>query len=126
MVGVVALALGVFVAAFAISTYEAWWTIVFVALGVAVLAIERSTLRRRDALVTGVGVAGSTVLGAAGFWMVVLGIFGTARPCDACFDNGVLLLPGLVALGLAGIVAVFSVRSIARAFRSRPEDIARR
>jgi hypothetical protein len=125
MFGVVALAVGALIAAFAISTYQPWWSILFVALGVIVLAIERSTLRGKDAVLTSTALAGSLVLGAAGSWMVLLGMFGAARPCDACFDNRVLLLPGLGVVALAVIVASVSIRSVARAFRSRPSDMPR-
>jgi hypothetical protein len=118
MIEIVALAVAVFVAAFAISTYEAWWTIGLVVIGVVVLGVDRSSLRRRDALLTVFGFIGSLVLAAAGLWMVVLGLFGNARPCDACFDNSVLFLPGLAVLVASIAIALVGLRSIARAFRS--------
>lgn len=116
MLGIVALAVAAFVAAFAISTYEAWWTIALVVFGVIVLAVERSSLPRRDAVRTAMGLIGSIVLGAAGFWMLLLSQFGNARPCDACFDNGILFLPGIGALVVAIAVAMVCLRSVARGF----------
>jgi hypothetical protein len=117
MIGIVALAVAAFVAAFAISTYEAWWTIGLVAFGLIVLGVERSSLRRRDAVRTAGGLIGSIVLAAAGFGMVVLGMFGRARPCDACFDNGILFLPGIATLVVAVALAVVCLRSVAHAYR---------
>lgn len=114
MIGIVALAVAVFVAAFAISTYEAWWTIAFVVFAVIVLGIERSSLGRREGMRTAAGLLGSIVLGAAGGWMLLLAVFGKARPCDDCFDNGVLLLPGIAALVVAIVVAAVCLRSLAR------------
>lgn len=116
MIGIVALAVAAFVAAFAISTYEAWWTIVLVVFGVIILGIERSSLRPREAVWTAVGLIGSIVLGAAGGWMLLLSVFGNARPCDACFDNTVLFLPGLGVLVFAIALAMVSLRSVARGF----------
>jgi hypothetical protein len=63
MIGMVALAAAVFVAAFAITTYEAWWTIVLVVFGVIVLAAERSPVRGRAAALAAVGLVGAIVLG---------------------------------------------------------------
>jgi hypothetical protein len=124
MFGIVALAVAAFVAAFAISTYEAWWTIALVVFGVIVLGMERSSRRPKDAVLTTSGLIGSIVLGAAGGWMIVVGIFGNPRPCDACFDNRVLLLPGLGALVLAIVIAAVCIRSVARAFGPpQPNDI---
>jgi uncharacterized membrane-anchored protein len=105
----------VLVAAFAISTYEAWWTIALIVFGVIMLGIERSSLARREAIRTALGLIGSIILGAAGGWMLLLSQF-RARPCDACFDNGVLLLPGIAALILAIAVGAICMRSIARGF----------
>jgi hypothetical protein len=116
MIGILALAVAVFVAAFAISTYEAWWTIALVVFGVIFLGIERSSLARKDAMRTAVGLIGSIILGAAGAWMVLLSQFSNARPCDACFDNGVLFLPGIGALIVAIAVGSVCLLSIARAF----------
>jgi|GEM_PF-4647472 uncharacterized membrane protein YraQ (UPF0718 family) len=117
MIGVIALAAAVFVAAFAITTSEAWWTIALVVFGVIVLAVERSTLPRRAALMTAAGLIGSIVLGAAGGWMVLLSQFSGARPCDSsCFDNGVLLVPGLVALVASIVLGLAGLRTVARAF----------
>lgn len=112
----VALAVAAFVAAFAISTYEAWWTIALVVFGVISLGVERSSLRRKDAVRTAGGLIGSIVLGAAGGWMLLLSQFSNARPCDDCFDNGVLFLPGLGVLVVAIAVAAVSMQSVARAF----------
>jgi hypothetical protein len=116
MLGIFALAVGVFVAAFAISTDEAWWTIAFVVFGVIILGIERSSLGRGDAVRAAIGLIGSIILGAAGLWMLLLSQLGSARPCDACFDNGILFLPGLGAAVVAFVVAAASLRSVARAF----------
>jgi hypothetical protein len=115
MVGIFALAVGAFVATFAISTYEAWWTIAFVVFGVIVLGIERSSLGRRDGVRAAIGLIGSIILGAAGVWMVLLSQF-VARPCHNCFDNGILLVPGLGAVIVAIAIVVVSLRSVARGF----------
>jgi hypothetical protein len=116
MIGILALAVTVFVAAFAISTYEAWWTIALVVFGVIFLGIERSSLRRKDAVQTAVGLITSAILGAAGAWMVLLSQFRNARPCDACVDNGVLFLPGVGALIVAIVVGAVCLRTVASAF----------
>jgi hypothetical protein len=116
MIGILALATGAFIAAFAISTYEAWWTIAFVVFGVITLAVERSSLARKDAARTAIGLVSSIGLGAAGAWMLLLSLFGKARPCDNCFDNGILFLPGLGTLVVAIALAVVCLRSVARGF----------
>ncbi len=121
MIGIVALAAAVFVAAFAITTYEAWSTIALVVFGVIVLAIDRSSLPRKAAVLTAIGLIGSIVLASAGGWMVLLGIYSGAAPCeDVCFDNRVLLLPGFVILIVAIVLAVISARSLVGAFGSTP------
>jgi hypothetical protein len=125
MLGIVALAVAAFVAAFAISTYEAWWTIALVVGGVILLAVERSSLRRTDGVRTATGLIGSIVLGMAGGWMMLLGTFGSARPCDACFDNRVLLLPGLGTVVVAIVIAAVCLRSLVHAFRTAPRDTDR-
>lgn len=116
MIGIVALATAVFIAAIAVSTFEAWWAIALVAVGVIVLAVERSALRRKDAIPAAVGLIGSIFLGAAGAWILLLSQFGRARPCDACFDNGVLLLPGLVIFIVVIVIATVCLREIVRGF----------
>jgi hypothetical protein len=130
MVGIVALALAVFVAAYAIKTYEAWWTIGLVLFGVIILAVERSSLRRGDAVRAAAGLIGSIVLAAAGFWMVVLGMFGRGRPCDECFDNGLLFLPGLGTIVVAIALAAVCLLRVARAFGApgggEPPELATR
>src|SRR5258708_18462086 len=120
MIGIVALAAAVFVAAFAITTYEAWWTIVLVVFGVIVLAIERSSLPRKAAVLTAIGLIGSIVLAGAGGWMVLLGVYpGTAACKDVCVDNRVLLGPGFLILIVAIVLAVISARSLTGAFGDR-------
>lgn len=130
MIGIVALGVAAFVAAYAITTYEAWWTIGLVLFGVIILAVERSSLRRGAAVRAAAGLIGSIVLAAAGFWMVVLGMFGRGRPCDGCFDNGVLFLPGLGILVVAIALGAVCLLRVARAFGPSdvggPPDLARR
>ena len=130
MIGMVALAAGAFIAAFAISTYEAWWTIALIVVGVIILAVERSSLARKEAARAAIGLIASAVFGAAGAWMLLLSQFGKARPCDDCFDNGILFLPGLGTLMVAIGLAVACLRSLARGFdgtpgRLRSSDISR-
>ena len=116
MIGIIALAAAVLVAAFAISTYEAWWTIALVVFGVVILGVERSSLGWREAVRTALGLIGSIILGAAGGWMLLLSQFGKARPCDDCFDNGVLFVPGIAALVVAIALGAACLRSVARSF----------
>jgi hypothetical protein len=117
MVGIVVLFAATLIAAFAISTYEAWWTIVLVAFGVTVCAVERSTLRGRSRVLVALGLIGSIVVAGAGGWLVLLGVFPAARPCDTtCFDNSILLLPGFVTVVLALVVGAMSLRAVAKGF----------
>jgi hypothetical protein len=117
MVGIVVLAVAALIAAFAISTYEAWWTIVLVLFGVIVLAVERSALRGKSRILVSFGLIGSIVVAGAGGWMILLGLFPAATPCDtSCFDNGILLLPGLATVVLALVVGSMSLRAVARGF----------
>jgi len=119
LIGIVALAGTTLVAAFAIATYEAWWTIGLVIMGVALLAVDRSGLRCTSAARVAVGLIGALVLGVTGLWMVLLGVFGKARPCDDCFDNGVLFVLGLIVVVVAIVVAALSIRWVLRAFASK-------
>jgi hypothetical protein len=117
MVGIVVLAAAALISAYAISTYEAWWTVVLVVFGVITRAVERSALRGRSRVLVALGLIGSIVVAGAGGWMVLLGVFPAARPCDtACFDNSILLLPGLVTVMFALVVGAMSLRTLARGF----------
>ena len=53
--------------------------------------------------------------------MILLGMYPAAAPCDSsCFDNRVLLLPGLGTVLVALVIGAINLRVVARAFRSGP------
>jgi hypothetical protein len=53
--------------------------------------------------------------------MVLLSQFAGARPCDSsCFDNGVLLVPGLATLAVATVLSLAGLRALARGFGPIP------
>jgi len=126
MIGIVVLAATALVAAFAISTYAAWWTIWLVVFGAIVLAAERSSLPRKAAILTAGGLSGSIVLAAAGAWFVLLGAYSGARPCDECSDNRILWLPGLALVIVAIVIGILCGRSLAGGFRSTARSSSKR
>ena len=113
---IVTLALGAIlsVAAVLIWPFEAWAAIPLVGLAVAVIVSGRWPVDHGGVIRAAVGIGLSLALGAAGAFMVLLSLYGPARPCDACTDNVILLMPGIGTLIVAIVLLAICARSISR------------
>jgi hypothetical protein len=116
----IGLAVVLAVAGLALWNFEWWPAIPIAGLATVVILATSWPLDQGRVRSGAVGVGFALLLIAGGAFLFFLAQF-KARPCDACTDNSVWLVPGILAvLAGFGILAV-SVLTIARSGR-KPVD----
>jgi hypothetical protein len=112
ILSLIVIGMGVFIAAYGIGRYEAWWTIAL-AIGAFALAVAAGRRGSVGSVVIGVAISAAIALGMLGAFLVFMGLHPGGAAClpDQCRDQGPgLLVAGLGALIIATVAVVLTVR----------------